>query len=142
MVTFSTGMVEGENAIHFHDFRGVEKRDQWGDLLSKGWEGTYISFEDDRYPPTLLLVFHQHENCIPDKVFDRGRIEAIWTAKDETLTLTHSHLNVLQGCLEDVRSLLFRFGGRSNELIKPVEVLSAKNNWMRVRKTRSPRKET
>ncbi len=119
---FSTGTVEGESAIHFHRYQ-VERE------KSYFHHGTALMFDGDYdIPDSQVFVFVLFK---AEEVLDK--VEAIWASKDETLTLTHSELRSFQGFLGDVKVLSFRsWGGCS--LRKPVELLGAKNNWMRIRK--------
>ncbi len=141
---FSTGTVEGENAIHFHSFqsrywgwkeRYYERQGTHLTFLGKSEDPDEYSEDPDEHRVLLFMIVPRPQEDV------LSRVEAIWAAKDETLTLTHSklsrfhkHLNgSFQDHLPEVKVLAFESWG-GQEIQRPVEFLNGKNNWMRVRK--------
>ncbi len=117
---FSTGLVDGENAILFHSYQAGWVQGVFHRL------GTSIRFGEGLEGPNhQVFVFVMLSDIL-------DRVEAVWGAKDETLTLTHNELGNFQDHLHEVRVL--KFYGYGQGTLKPVEILGAKNNWMRVRK--------
>ncbi len=121
MGTFSTGVVEGTNALHLHrEIGGVGVRAE-SPLYFKIFSG---SKEQDKQ--------------------DLARLEAVFGLKDSNLFITHPDLHLFEGSEYLKRPCdLMEFDGRdwflgfdflTSCLTRRVEVLCAKNNWIWIRR--------
>ncbi len=124
MNTFSTGVLEGMNALHLH--RVVND----------------IGVHAESH-----LSFKFFSGSLEQTNQDFARLEAVFGLKDSNLLITHPDLHLFSSNLLP-REKYKEFDGRSKLLVfyfygqnglyfychvKPVEVVSAKRNWMQVR---------